>query len=158
MSVAFRRDSDEEHLEPKFELPIPAGPNLVTARGFDLIERRVAELRRDLAAAADEAAIAPIKRDLRYWHSRQITAEIAPRPSGDRVEFGVKVHLLMNGKPKSFWIVGDDEAEPAAGMVSFKAPLCQAILGAEVDDTVPFGGTEEAIRIVAIDLPEATAG
>jgi hypothetical protein len=23
MSVAFRRDGDEEHLEPKFELPIP---------------------------------------------------------------------------------------------------------------------------------------
>ena len=34
MSVAFRRDSDEEHLEPKFELPIPAGPNLVTLRGL----------------------------------------------------------------------------------------------------------------------------
>jgi transcription elongation GreA/GreB family factor len=158
MSVAFRRDSDEEHLEPKFELPIPAGPNLVTARGFDLIERRVAELRRDLATAADEPAIALIKRDLRYWQSRQITAKIAPRPSGERVEFGVRVHLLLKGKPKSFWIVGDDEAEPAAGTVSFKAPLSQAILGAEVDETVSFGGTEEAIRIVAIDLPEATAG
>ena len=38
MSVAFRRDSDEEHLEPKFELPVPVGPNLVTARGLALIE------------------------------------------------------------------------------------------------------------------------
>ena len=37
MSVAFRRESDEEHLEPKFELPIPPGPNLVTARGLALI-------------------------------------------------------------------------------------------------------------------------
>ena len=26
MSVAFRRDSDEEHLEPKFAVPIPPGP------------------------------------------------------------------------------------------------------------------------------------
>lgn len=32
MSVAFRRDCDEEHLEPHFELPIPPGPNLVTPR------------------------------------------------------------------------------------------------------------------------------
>ena len=40
MSVAFRRDSDEEHLEPKFELPIPSGPNLVTARGLALIGAR----------------------------------------------------------------------------------------------------------------------
>ena len=37
MSVAFRRDGDEEHLEPKFEIPIPPGPNLVTARGLALI-------------------------------------------------------------------------------------------------------------------------
>ena len=40
MSVAFRRESEEEHLEPKFELPIPPGPNLVTNRGFALIQAR----------------------------------------------------------------------------------------------------------------------
>ena len=27
MSVAFRRESDEEHLEPIFEIPLPPGPN-----------------------------------------------------------------------------------------------------------------------------------
>ena len=41
MSVAFRRESDEEHKEPRFELPIPAGPNLVTARGLALIDDQV---------------------------------------------------------------------------------------------------------------------
>ena len=41
MSVAFRRESDEEHLEPKFEQPIAPGPNLVTARGLALIGERV---------------------------------------------------------------------------------------------------------------------
>ena len=44
MSVAFRRESDEEHLEPKFELPVPPGPNFVTPAGLALIEARVAEL------------------------------------------------------------------------------------------------------------------
>ena len=39
MSVAFRRDCDEEHLEPKFELPIPVGPNLVTGRGESRVQR-----------------------------------------------------------------------------------------------------------------------
>ena len=43
MSVAFRREQDDEHFEPKFELPIPHGPNLVTARGLALIEARLAE-------------------------------------------------------------------------------------------------------------------
>ena len=53
MSVAFRRDSDEEHLEPKFELPIPLGPNLVTARGLELLETKVAELEAALPALTD---------------------------------------------------------------------------------------------------------
>ena len=42
MSVAFRRNGDEEHLEPKFEVPIPPGPNLVTPAGLALIEARIA--------------------------------------------------------------------------------------------------------------------
>ena len=97
MSVAFRRDSDEEHLEPQFELPIPVGPNLVTARGLALIELRVSRLERDLAAAADAASIAAIKRDLRYWQTRQISAELAPIPVGDKVEFGVYASILLRG-------------------------------------------------------------
>ena len=47
MSVAFRRESDEEHLEPKFEQPIAPGPNLVTARGLRLLGERVAFNGRD---------------------------------------------------------------------------------------------------------------
>ena len=35
MSVAFRRESDEEHKEPRFEIPIPVGPNLVTPAGLE---------------------------------------------------------------------------------------------------------------------------
>jgi transcription elongation GreA/GreB family factor len=152
MSVAFRRDSDEEHLEPKFELPIPAGPNLVTARGLALIERRITELESGLRAA-DETAAAAIGRDLRYWQTRKITAELAPIPVGDKVEFGVRVGIKRNGRRKTFLIVGDDEADPAAGMISFKAPLSQAMLGAEVGEALPFGGDEDALQILLIEVP-----
>jgi transcription elongation GreA/GreB family factor len=155
MSVAFRRDSDEEHLEPKFDRPVPAGPNLVTARGLELIAQRVTDLEVDLAGATDEASIAAIKRDLRYWHLRQTTAELAPTPRGDTVEFGARVHLVQNGKPRSFWIVGDDEADPAAGLISFKSPLARAVLGAEIGDTVAFAGVEDAIEVAAIEIPGA---
>lgn len=41
MSVAFRRESDEEHQEPRYEIPVPAGPNYVTQRGFKLIAERI---------------------------------------------------------------------------------------------------------------------
>ncbi len=155
MSVAFRRDSDEEHLEPKFELPIPAGPNLVTARGLALIERRIADLESDLHAAKETAA-AKIKRDLRYWQARKTTAELAPSAAGDKVEFGVRVSINLNGRPRTFQLVGDDEAEPAAGMISFKAPLSQAMLGAEVGETLPFGGDEDGLQIVRIEVPRET--
>jgi transcription elongation GreA/GreB family factor len=150
MSVAFRRESDEEHLEPKFELPIPAGPNLVTPRGLALIERRIGELEAGLGGA-EEAAVAEIRRDLRYWNTRRITAELAPVPAGDKVEIGTRVNLLLNGKPRTLQIVGADEAEPASGLVSFNAPLSRAMLGAEVGDLLAFGGVDDAIEILGIE-------
>lgn len=66
MSVAFRRESDEEHLEPKFELPIPPGPNLVTARGLALIEAKAAELEARLAEKLTEEERKKVLRDARY--------------------------------------------------------------------------------------------
>ena len=150
MSVAFRRESDEEHLEPKFELPIPAGPNLVTTRGLALIAERIAEIEARIAKSNDEAAKTALQRDLRYWKTRQITAEVAPVPRGDRVEFGTEVRILLNGKPKTFSIVGDDEADPASGLLSFNAPLSRAMLGAEAGDILPFGNASDAIEIVEI--------
>lgn len=152
MSVAFRRDSDEEHLEPRFELPIPAGPNLVTARGLELIEQRIADLESE-SRGADEATTTALKRDLRYWHTRRNTAELAPIPAGDKVEFGVRVSISLNGKPKVFVLVGDDEAAPSMGLISFKAPLSQAMLGAETGETFPFGGDEDALQILRIQVP-----
>ncbi len=153
MSVAFRRDSEEEHLEPKFELPIPAGPNLVTQRGLMLIEQQIADLERRLAQVEDETIAAATKRDLRYWQTRQITAEVRPVPTGDKIEFGVTVRALVNGKPRTLTIVGDDEAEPASGSISFKAPLSKAMLGAEVGDVLPLGPVDDAIEILEIEVP-----
>ena len=150
MSVAFRRESDEEHLEPKFELPIPPGPNLVTARGLALIAGRVAALEAQIAQAPDEAARTPLQRDLRYWTARQLSAELAPLPAGDKVEFGVAVTFRLRGREQAFRLVGDDEADPAAGLLSFNAPLARAMLGAEPGDRLPFAGEDEAIEIVAV--------
>ena len=153
MSVAFRRESDEEHLEPRFELPIPPGPNLVTERGLALFGERIAALEAGTAAAADEAARAAVQRDLRYWTARQLSAELAPLPAGDKVEFGVTVKIRLRGTEKTFRIVGDDEADPAAGLLSFNAPLARAMLGAEPGDLLPFAGEDDAIEIVAIAVP-----
>lgn len=153
MSVAFRRESDEEHLEPQFELPIPPGPNMVTARGLALIRARVRELETALPGLADEAGIKAARRELRYWSTRQATARLMDKPDGSAVAFGCTVRFKLNGRERAVTIVGDDEAEPPAGLLSFAAPLSRALMDAEVGDLVDFGGKEGAIKIVSIEVP-----
>ncbi len=150
MSVAFRRESDEEHKEPRFELPIPVGPNLVTARGLALTEARVAELEAELAAGPGEPRLEELKRDLRYWRTRLATAEIAPPPPGDEAGFGSRVTFRHRGTERRIDIVGDDEAEPAAGRISFSAPLARALIGAGAGDVVDFAGEAGAIEVLEV--------
>lgn len=150
MSVAFRREGDDEHLEPKFELPIPPGPNLVTERGLALIRARVVALEAQLAGLLEEDAIKKVRRDLRYWLTRQATVQVMPVPEGGVVAFGAAVTFEMNGKTRIITLVGDDEADPAGGLLAFSAPLCRAMLGAEAGDELDFGGKAAAITILQV--------
>ena len=149
MSVAFRRESDEEHLEPKFERPIAPGPNLVTANGLALIGEKVAELEAAIAAATEEDRAA-LSRELRYWHTRQTTAEVVPPPTPGTVGIGSRVTYRLNGAERTAYIVGGDEADPAEGRIGFQAPLARALIGAEVGERVDFGGRDEAIEVVGV--------
>jgi transcription elongation GreA/GreB family factor len=151
LSVAFRRESDEEHKEPRFELPIPLGPNLVTATGIALTQARVAGLEAAVAAEADEGRLAEMQRDLRYWRTRLATAELAPPPPAGEAAFGTRVTFRLNGETRVLDIVGDDEADPANGRVAFSAPLARALIGAGPGDFSDFGGETDAIEIVAVD-------
>ena len=148
MSVAFRRESDEEHKEPRFEIPLPAGPNLVTARGLKQIEARVAEL--EGTSAGEGPQLEEARRDLRYWRTRLATAQLAPPPPADTVAFGSRVRFSLNNKVRTIDIVGDDEAEPACARIAFSAPLARAMMGAGVGDLVDFGGKPEAIEILEL--------
>lgn len=150
MSVAFRRDSDEEVLEPKFELPIPPGPNLVTAAGLALIEARLAVVEAMVAAETDEVALADAKRQRRYWITRKTSAHIAPPPPPDRVAFGSRVRFTLNGAAREVMLVGSDEAEGVTDKIPFTAPLARALIGGEVGESLDFGGRTDAIIILAI--------
>lgn len=151
MSVAFRRDVDEEHLEPRPELPIPPGPNLVTPHGLTLIEARVDTLEAMLAGAATEEETKTIERDLRYWRARRATAQVMPAFSGDTIRFGARVTYADAGGAKHIVdIVGADEADPADGRIAFTSPLARALIGAGEGDRVDFGGKAEALEIVAV--------
>ena len=152
MSVAFRRESDEEHLEPKFELPHPPGPNLVTARGLALIEARNAELEAAVAAEPTPEQLLILQRDLRYWRVRLTTAQLAPPASGEIVAFGTSVTIEQNGTTRTLDIVGHDESDPAAGRIAFTAPLAKTLIGSEVGEEIDAPGPGGTIVVVAIEV------
>ena len=151
MSVAFRRESDEEHLEPTFELPLPPGPNWVTARGLRLTREKVEALEAVEMDGMAEDEAKKLKRELRYWRTRLATAEVRPIPDGEAVAFGSRVTYSLNGKQRQICIVGDDEADPAEGRIAFSAPLARAMMDAEGGESVDFGGRAAALTIVAIE-------
>lgn len=150
MSVAFRRESDEEHKEPRFEIPIPVGPNLVTPTGLEQINRRVRELEAATAGEGDEARLGELKRDLRYWRTRLATAQLAPSPPQGEVGIGSTVRFRLKGAVREMRIVGDDEADPPTGLISFSSPLARALMGAGVGEPADFGSVADAIEIVSI--------
>ncbi len=152
MSVAFRRESDEEHLEPRFELPVPPGPNLVTRRGLALIEARAAEMERRLAEAAGEEARKAALRDARYWRQRLASAQLAPVPDGRTVAIGTRVTIVRDGARRTFTVVGHDEADPASDRIAFTAPLARAVIGCEAGDVAELPGAGGEIEVVGVGV------
>jgi transcription elongation GreA/GreB family factor len=149
MSVAFRRESDDEHMEPAFEWPIPIGPNLVTPRGLRMLGEEAARLAEAITGAADEEARKKLQKRQRYVHTRQPTAEVQGAPEANIVGIGSKVTFTLNGAERILTIVGHDEADPAQGTIAFSAPLARAMMGAEVGEALDYQGREDAIAILA---------
>ena len=146
MSRAFVHESDEEP-EQIPERPVSERPNLVTPEGMRQIEARLRELEseRHAAKSADDApSLARIERDLRYFNRRRAAAQlIEPQPDPHSVRFGVRVRLKReDGGEITYRLVGEDEAEPARGLLSWASPLAQSLLGKEVGDTVTFQDAE----------------
>lgn len=153
MSRAFVKDSEQD-TDPLPERAISVHPNLVTARGLALIEARVRELEAERSAARaanDTAALSRIARDLRYFQARRESARlVAPPAQNQQVRFGVRARLrLPGGVERAFQVVGEDEADPKAGLISFVSPLAKALMGKEVGDQLPFGS--QTAEIVALE-------
>jgi transcription elongation GreA/GreB family factor len=155
VSRAFVKESDDAG-EPLPELAISPHPNFVTPDGLRLIEARIAVLEAELKGARvadDKALLARVNRDLRYWTQRRATARVVTPPvaAPDVVRFGVTVALrYVDDKQETrFKIVGEDEAEPARGLVSYVSPLAKSLLGKTIGDEVRV--LERAAEIVALE-------
>lgn len=145
MSRAFVKEDDREArivVAPP-ELP-PGVPNRITPAGARrLRERAAAWIAERAALRKDEAPEARTRVDtltaeLAVWEARAATWVETPVPEApERMVFGCTAHLVAeDGRTRAITVVGVDEADPAAGRVSFLAPIATAVLGAEPGDTV----------------------
>lgn len=159
MSVAFTKEESAETASETLlpDRPISDHPNLVTETGLKALERQLDEARQAYEAAQRiedvndrrrEAAI-PL-RDLRYFSERVRTAQLVPDPaSSDVVAFGSTVTFKRNdGRVQKYRIVGEDEADPKAGSISFASPVARSLMGKGVGDVAASGSQE--LEIVAI--------
>ncbi len=55
--------------------------------------------------------------------------------------------IARDGRKQTFQIVGEDEADPSKGKISYVSPLARALMNKEVGDTAMLGDSE--IDIVA---------
>ena len=148
------KESDGADGEEPVELQVSPHRNLVTAAGLAQIEATVDRLRDELSAARsaeDRGAIQRIQRDLRYWTERQRTAERVPQAAADgKARFGSTVTLEMpDGGRVAYRVVGEDEADPAEGKISYVSPLARELIGKEIGDLVTLRDRDAEIVDIA---------
>lgn len=173
MSRAFvKEDSAGDNAGALPDRAIPAHPNYVTASGLARLQAQVRDLTTCCEAlkrtAAEDGVVQDrqraLERDLRYFRAQLERAElvdVAASPH-DRVHFGATVTVSELGElgkggslQRRICIVGDDEADAAAGDISWASPLARALIGARVGECViwqrPAGAAE--IEILAVEYP-----
>ncbi len=178
MNKAFTKESDDnlEDIvpEPKDLLP-PGVKNYVTPEGAEklraelkhlvAVERpRVVESGTGTAGPEADQSVAKrkrlqaIDRKILFLRDRVANMEMVDSraQAGDRVRFGATVQVVdEEGKTKTYKIVGVDEADPAAGKVSWLSPIAKALLGAQEGDAVrlrlPVGDME--LEILQVEYP-----
>lgn len=157
MSVAFTKEQDYEAAAADLpDRPISSNPNLVTREGLAALDAALADARRAFAAAqvaggidVDRSAMARAARDVRYYAARRASAELVATKPGAAVVFGSQVTFEReDGRRQTYRIVGEDEAEPSRGSVSYVSPLARALMGKGVGDVATVAGGEVEILSV----------
>lgn len=140
MSRAFVRESDGDD-DALPERVISPHANFVTPTGLSQIAAQLQALeteRRAARVSADRAALARVERNLRYWSQRRASARVVEAVANPAaIRFGVRATLRFeDGSERSFRLVGEDEADPARGLVSWVSPIAQVLMGRAVGDGV----------------------
>ncbi|MGZ3497855.1 MAG: GreA/GreB family elongation factor [Vulcanimicrobiaceae bacterium] len=144
MSRAFVKEDDGVP-EKGIVVPQTGHPNYVTPHGL-------AQLRERLAAARD----AQDERDIEHLQSRIESAIIVDpkQQQPDVVKFGATVTIEEPDRSQhTYTVVGEDEADPVHGTISWISPLAQALLESRVGKRVlwkrPAG--DLPVRVLSIE-------
>lgn len=178
MSKAFVRE-DAEQDEEEFASPpaLPGNKNYMTTNGYARLQSELEQLvkseRPALVQTVSWAAgngdrsengdyiygkkrLREIDRRIRYLMKRLESAVVvdpAAQENREQVFFSATVTIAdADGTEASYQIVGVDEADAAAGCISWISPLAQALMKAQVGDVVRFqspAGIRE-IEVLAI--------
>jgi transcription elongation GreA/GreB family factor len=161
VSVAFtKEESAETASETQLpDRPISAHPNWVTERGLRLLQEQLEHAKVAYEAAQQVEDINERRRlsaiplrDMRYFIERVRTAQLTSNPnSADKVAFGTTVTFQRaDGRIQKFRIVGEDEADPKTGSISFASPIAKSLMGKSVGDETGSGDNEvEVLEILA---------
>jgi len=154
MSRAFVKEDDNAGIEPLPDRSISPHPNIVTPEGLAAIERNLVELQERYAVALqaeDRTALGSIARDLRYWSARRASAQLVKPPDApSEVAFGTTVTIERDDGRKQIWrIVGEDEADPAQGTLSYVSPVARALIGKRIGDVVRAGNSDAEIIAIS---------
>lgn len=159
MSVAFTKEESAETASETLlpDRPVSPHPNLVTDAGRKALERQLQQAREayEIAQQLDDVnerrrqSAAPL-RDARYFTERLRTAQVvAATASTEKVAFGSTVTFSRaDGRVQTYRIVGEDEADPKAGSISFVSPVARSLMGKASGDVV--GSGDHELEIVAI--------
>jgi transcription elongation GreA/GreB family factor len=159
LSVAFTKEDNAETASETLlpDRPVSPHPNLVTEAGLRALEFQLHQAREAYETAQKiedvnerrRRAAAPL-RDGRYFAARVRTAQVITDPtSTDAVAFGSTVTFRRDdGRAQKYRIVGEDEADPKSGSISFISPVARLLVGKAVGDVVGTSGQE--LKIIAI--------
>jgi transcription elongation GreA/GreB family factor len=149
MSRAFVKEAEDAAPELP-DRALSSHRNLVTPEGLGAIEAALARFEkahREATSDNDVQAAAAAMREVRYWRARRANAEVVKPPSETHtVSFGTTVTLRRDdGREQAFRIVGEDEADPAQGTVSYVSPLARAVMTCGPGDMVEITGRKAKI-------------
>ena len=159
MSVAFTKEDSAETASETLlpDRPVSPHPNLVTEAGLKALELQLEQAQETYKAAQTIEDINERRRqgalplrDARYFAARVRTAQVVPAPaSNETIAFGSTVTIRRkDGRVQKYRIVGEDEADPKAGTISYVSPVAKILMGKAVGDVIEVSGQE--IEVIAI--------